>query len=75
MRMSKAMYFGSYLKKSPSSMSRQEHYAGRDKSIIRYRSYRTKQEESLTLSGDEYMERFTWHVPEKQFRKVLDVVY
>jgi len=65
-----AMYFGSYLKKPPVSMSRLEHYAGRDEIIMRYRSHRTKQEESLTLSGDEFMERFSWHVPEKRFRMV-----
>ncbi len=83
-----AMYFGSYLKKPPVSMSRLEHYAGRDEIIMWYRSHRTQQEESLTLSGDEFMERFSWHVQEKGFRMVryygflspskravLDVVY
>ena len=65
-----AMYFGAYPKKPPVSMSRLEHYAGRDEIIMRYRSHRTKQEETLTLSGDEFMERFSWHVPEKRFRMV-----
>ena len=65
-----AMYFGSYLKKPPVSMSRLEHYAGRDEIVMRYRSHRTKQEETLTLSGDDFMERFSWHVPEKRFRMV-----
>lgn len=65
-----AMYFGSYLKKPPVSVSRLEHYAGRDEIIMRYRSHRTKQEETLTLSGDEFMARFSWHVPEKRFRMV-----
>ncbi|EEM9513205.1 IS91 family transposase, partial [Salmonella enterica] len=65
-----AMYFGAYLKKPPVSMSRLEHYAGRDGIIMYYRSHRTKQDETLTLSGDEFMERFSWHVPEKGFRMV-----
>lgn len=69
-------------------MSRLEHYAGRDEIITRYRSHRTKQEERLVMSGDEFMARFSWHVPEKGFRMVryygflspskravLDVVY
>lgn len=77
-----------YLKKPPMSVSKLEHYAGRDKIITWYRSHRAKQVESLTLSGDEFMERFSWHVPEKRFRMVryygflspskralLDVVY
>ncbi len=83
-----AMYFGSYLKKPPVAMSWLEHYAGRDEIIMRYRSHGTKQEEALTLSGDKFMARFSWHVPEKRFwmvryygflspskRSVLDVVY
>lgn len=51
-------------------MSRLEHYAGRDEIIMRYSSHRTMQEERLTLSGDEFMERFSWHVVEKGFRMV-----
>lgn len=83
-----AMYFGSYLKKPPPAMSRLEHYAGRDDITFRYRSHRTGKEERLVMSGDEFMERFSWHVPEKRFRMVryygflspskravLDVVY
>lgn len=83
-----AMYFGFYLKKPPVAMSCLQHYAGRDEIVMRYRSHRTKQEESLTLSGDAFMARFSWHVPEKRFRMVryygflspskramLDVVY
>lgn len=83
-----AMYFGFYLKKPPVAMSRLQHYAGRDEIVMRYRSHRTRQEESLRLSGDEFMARFSWHVPEKRFRMVryygflspskramLDVVY
>lgn len=69
-------------------MSRLEHYAGRDDITFRYRSHRTGKEERLVMSGDEFMERFSWHVPEKRFRMVryygflsppkravLDVVY
>lgn len=37
---------------------------------MRYSSHRTGQEESLTLSGNEFMERFSWHVVEKGFRMV-----
>lgn len=51
-------------------MSRLEHYAGRDEIIMRYSSHRTMQEERLRLSGDEFMERFSWHVVEKGFRMV-----
>lgn len=83
-----AMYFGFYLKKPPLAMSRLEHYAGRDDITFRYRSHRSGKEERLVMSGDEFMERFSWHVPEKRFRMVryygflspskrdvLDVVY
>jgi len=65
-----AMYFGSYLKKPPLAMSRLEHYAGRDDITFRYRSHRTGKEERLVMSGGEFMERFSWHVPEKRFRMV-----
>lgn len=50
-----AMYFGFYLKKPPVAMSRLKHYAGRDEIIMRYRIHRTKHEETLTLSGDKFM--------------------
>lgn len=65
-----AMYFGFYLKKPPLAMSRLEHYAGRDDITFRYRSHRSGKEERLVMSGDEFMERFSWHVPEKRFRMV-----
>ncbi len=54
-----AVYFGSYLKKPPVPMSRQEHYAGQDEIGLRYNSHRTKREEYLLMSGDEFMERFS----------------
>lgn len=65
-----AVYFGSYLKKPPVPMSRLEHYAGQDEIGLRYNSHRTKQEEYLVMSGDEFMERFSWHVADKGFRMV-----
>lgn len=65
-----AVYFGSYLKKPPVLMSRLEHYAGRDEIGLRYNSHRTKREEYLVMSGDEFMERFSWHVADKGFRMV-----
>lgn len=43
-------------------MSRLEHYAGQDEIGLRYNSHRTKREEYLLMSGDEFMERFSWHV-------------
>ncbi|HCW2892672.1 TPA: transposase, partial [Escherichia coli] len=55
-----AVYFGSYLKKPPVPMSRLEHYAGQDEIGLRYNSHRTKREEYLVMSGDEFMERFSW---------------
>jgi len=57
-----AVYSGSYLKKPPVPMSRLEHYAGQDEIGLRYNSHRTKREEYLVMSGDEFMERFSWHV-------------
>ncbi|WP_134799682.1 transposase [Shigella flexneri] len=65
-----AVYFGSYLKKPPVPMSRLEHYAGQDEIGLRYNSHRTKREEYLLMSGDEFMERFSWHVADKGFRMV-----
>lgn len=52
-----AVYFGSYLKKPPVPVSRLEHYAGQDEIGLRYNSHRTKREEYLLMSGDEFMER------------------
>lgn len=65
-----AAYFGSYLKKPPVTMSRLEHYAGQDEIGLRYNSHRTRREEYLVMSGDEFMERFSWHVTDKGFRMV-----
>ena len=65
-----AVYSGSYLKKPPVPMSRLEHYAGQDETGLRYNSHRTKREEYLLMSGDEFMERFSWHVADKGFRMV-----
>ncbi|ENZ4536413.1 TPA: IS91-like element IS91 family transposase, partial [Escherichia coli] len=65
-----AVYFGSYLKKPPVPVSRLEHYAGQDEIGLRYNSHRTKREEYLLMSGDEFMERFSWHVADKGFRMV-----
>lgn len=36
-------------------MSRLEHYAGQDEIGLRYNSHRTKREEYLVMSGDEFM--------------------
>ncbi|EMU82076.1 transposase family protein [Escherichia coli MP021017.6] len=59
-----AVYFGSYLKKPPVPMSHLEHYAGQDEIGLRYNSHRTKREEYLVMSGDEFMERFScmWRI-------------
>ncbi|EHK3186398.1 transposase, partial [Escherichia coli] len=65
-----AVYFGSYLKKPPVPMSRLEHYAGQDEIGLRYNSHRTRREEYLLMSGDAFMERFSWHVADKGFRMV-----
>ncbi len=65
-----AVYFGSYLKKPPVPMSRLEHYAGQDEIGLHYNSHRTRREEYLVMSGDEFMERFSWHVADKGFRMV-----
>ena len=50
-----AVYFGSYLKKPQVPMSRLEHYAGQDEVGLRYNSHRTRREEYLVMSGDEFM--------------------
>ncbi|CAM4501738.1 IS91, transposase, truncation [Escherichia coli] len=60
-----AVYSGSYLKKPPVPMSRLEHYASQDEIGLLYNSHRTKREEYLLMSGDEFMERFSWHVADK----------
>ena len=65
-----AVYFGSYLKKPQVPMSRLEHYAGQDEVGLRYNSHRTRREEYLVMSGDEFMERFSWHMADKGFRMV-----
>lgn len=65
-----AVYFGSYLKKPPVPMSRLKHYADQDEIGLRYNSHRSKREEYLVMSGDEFMERFSWHVADKGFRMV-----
>ncbi len=54
-----------WLEKQPVQMSRLEHYAGQDEIGLRYNSHRTKREENLVMSGDEFMERFSWHVADK----------
>lgn len=41
--------------KPPVPMSRLEHYAGQDEIGLRYNSHRTKREEYLVMSGDEFM--------------------
>lgn len=60
-----------WLEKQPVQMSRLEHYAGQDEIGLRYNSHRTKREENLVMSGDEFMERFSWHVADKGFRMVI----
>lgn len=65
-----AVYFGSYLKKPPVPMSRLEHYAAQDEIGLGYNSHRIKREEYLLMSGDEFMERFSWHVSDKGGRMV-----
>lgn len=65
-----AVYFGSYLKKPQVPMSRLEHYASQDEIGLRYNSHRTRREEYLVMSGDEFMERFSWHVADKGFSMV-----
>ncbi|MDD0755607.1 transposase, partial [Shigella sonnei] len=60
-----------WLEKQPVQMSRLEHYGGQDEIGLRYNSHRTKREENLVMSGDEFMERFSWHVADKGFRMVI----
>ena len=71
-----AVYFGSYLKKPPVPMSRLEHYAGQDEIGLRYNTVTgQKREEYLVMSGDEFMERFSWHVADKGFSSFRMVRY
>lgn len=65
-----AVYSGSYLKKPPVPMSWLEHCASQDEIGLRYNSHRTKREEYLVMSGDGFIERFSWHVADKGFRMV-----
>lgn len=51
-------------------MSCLEHHTGQDEIGLRYNSHRTKREEYLLMSCDEFMERFSWHVADKRFQMV-----
>ncbi|WP_342221419.1 IS91 family transposase [Candidatus Fukatsuia endosymbiont of Tuberolachnus salignus] len=62
-------YLGRYLKKPPVSLSRLEHYNGQEVTY-RYLSHKTREQEKLNLSMDEFIQRFISHIPDKHFRMV-----
>nr|WP_309227496.1 IS91 family transposase [Zooshikella harenae] len=62
-------YLGRYTKRPPLAMSRLEHYDGH-KVIFNYLDHKTKTYRRFTCSADEFMHRFTQHIPDKGFRMI-----
>ena len=59
-------YLGRYLKKPPLSQSRLEHYDGK-KVTFEYLNHRTGKHQTTTFDKDEFIQRFTQHIPDKHF--------
>ena len=62
-------YIGRYLKRPPLSLSRLKHYDGKEVSF-NYFNHRMKRYEKKTYSTDEFITRFTQHIPPKNFRMI-----
>ncbi|WP_074167841.1 transposase [Candidatus Arsenophonus triatominarum] len=64
------LYLGFYLKNPPVSLSRLKHYSGENNITLRYKSHRTKKQEDLVMTSDEFITLFASHVPEKWFHMI-----
>jgi hypothetical protein len=62
-------YLGRYLKRPPLSQSRLEHYDGKTVTF-NFLNHRNKKHEDITFETDEFIERFTQHIPDKGFRLI-----
>lgn len=62
-------YVGRYVKRPPLSMSRLEHYDGKTVTF-NFLNHKNKAHEKITFDADDFMERFTQHIPEKGFRLI-----
>ena len=62
-------YLGRYLKRPPMAMSRLRHYDGQQV-IFDYLNHHTGRHESMHCSVEEFIERWTRHIPEKGFRMI-----
>jgi hypothetical protein len=62
-------YLGRYIKRPPLSQSRLEHYDGRTVTF-KYLNHTTGKYQKGTYSIEEFIHRFTQHIPEKGFRLI-----
>lgn len=62
-------YLGRYLKRPPLALSRLKHYDGKSVSF-NYLNHKTKQYRKATYNTDSFIQRFTQHIPKKNFRMI-----
>ena len=62
-------YIGRYLKRPPLSLSRLKHYDGKQITFD-YFNHRLKRYEKKTCNTEEFIQRFTQHIPPKNFRMI-----
>ena len=62
-------YLGRYIKRPPIAQSRFEHYDGK-KVTFNYLNHKTKKHQRKTFSADDFIHRFTQHIPDKGFRMI-----
>jgi hypothetical protein len=62
-------YLGRYIKRPPISQSKLKHYDGSSVSF-EYLDRKDNQYKTATYSSDDFMERFTQHIPDKGFRMI-----
>ena len=62
-------YLGRYIRRPPISMSRLKHYDGKEVTF-RYLDHKTSKFTNETLDINEFLDRFTQHIPPKGFRLI-----
>ena len=62
-------YLGRYIKRPPLSLSRLVHYDGK-RVIFNYLNHTTDNHEQATFEAEEFIARFTQHIPDKHFRLI-----
>lgn len=62
-------YLGRYIKRPPIAQSRLEHYDGK-KVTFNYLNHKTKKHQKETYSTEDFIDRFTQHIPDKGFRVI-----